>query len=130
MSGPVIFVDDDPDLRRATAQVLSLAGFEVRAFEGAEAALAVLERADPARMTELQKVTWHSEKGRLLDRLGRYGSAFAAFTEAAQALARYRRVVHRPEGEEAAMDGVEAWFARHGADRQKYRHDSHHGPVI
>ena len=43
MSGPVIFVDDDPDLRRATAQVLTLAGFEVRAFEGAEAALAALD---------------------------------------------------------------------------------------
>jgi two-component system C4-dicarboxylate transport response regulator DctD len=39
MTGPVIFVDDDPDLRRATAQVLKLAGFEVRVFEGAEAAL-------------------------------------------------------------------------------------------
>jgi two-component system C4-dicarboxylate transport response regulator DctD len=39
MTGPVIFVDDDPDLRRATAQVLKFAGFEVRVFEGAEAAL-------------------------------------------------------------------------------------------
>ncbi len=42
MSGPVIFVDDDPDLRRATAQMLKLAGFEVRAFEGAEAALGAI----------------------------------------------------------------------------------------
>ena len=41
--GPVIFVDDDPDLRRATTQVLTLAGFEVRAFDGAEAALAALD---------------------------------------------------------------------------------------
>lgn len=41
-SGPVIFVDDDPDLRRATAQMLKLAGFEVRAFESGEAALAAL----------------------------------------------------------------------------------------
>ena len=41
--GPVIFVDDDPDLRRATTQVLTLAGFEVQAFEGAEAALAALD---------------------------------------------------------------------------------------
>ena len=32
--GPVIFVDDDPDLRRATAQMLKLAGFEVQAFDG------------------------------------------------------------------------------------------------
>ena len=38
--GPVIFVDDDPDLRRATVQMLSLVGFEVQAFEAAEAALA------------------------------------------------------------------------------------------
>lgn len=37
--GRVIFVDDDPDLRRATAQMLKLAGFEVQAFDGAEAAL-------------------------------------------------------------------------------------------
>jgi two-component system C4-dicarboxylate transport response regulator DctD len=43
MSGPVVFVDDDPDLRRATAQILTLAGFEVRAFDGAEAALAALD---------------------------------------------------------------------------------------
>ncbi|HVL20445.1 MAG TPA: sigma-54 dependent transcriptional regulator [Amaricoccus sp.] len=41
-SGPVIFVDDDPDLRRATAQMLKLAGFEVQAFEAAPAALAAL----------------------------------------------------------------------------------------
>ena len=41
--GPVVFVDDDPDLRRATAQVLKLAGFEVRAFDGAEAALAAID---------------------------------------------------------------------------------------
>ena len=39
MTGPVIFVDDDPDLRRATAQMLKLAGFAVQAYEAAEAAL-------------------------------------------------------------------------------------------
>jgi two-component system C4-dicarboxylate transport response regulator DctD len=43
MSGPVVLVDDDPDLRRATAQALRLAGFEVQAFEGAEAALAAID---------------------------------------------------------------------------------------
>jgi two-component system C4-dicarboxylate transport response regulator DctD len=43
VSGPVLFVDDDPDLRRATTQMLALAGFEVRAFAGAEAALAALD---------------------------------------------------------------------------------------
>lgn len=42
--GPVIFVDDDPDLRRATRQILMLAGFEVQAFESAEKAL---EHVDP-----------------------------------------------------------------------------------
>lgn len=46
-AGPVIFVDDDPDLRRATAQLLKLAGFEVQAFEGAEAALAALDEGFP-----------------------------------------------------------------------------------
>ena len=38
--GPVAFIDDDADLRRATAQMLTLAGYEVQAFDGAEAALA------------------------------------------------------------------------------------------
>jgi len=42
MSGPVIFVDDDPDLRRATAQMLRLAGFEVQAFSSAPSALAAI----------------------------------------------------------------------------------------
>lgn len=37
--GPVIFVDDDPDLRRATTQMLTLAGFTVQAFDSAETAL-------------------------------------------------------------------------------------------
>ena len=41
--GRVIFVDDDPDLRRATARALKLAGFDVRAFDGAEAALAAID---------------------------------------------------------------------------------------
>lgn len=41
--GPVIFVDDDPDLRRATTQMLTLAGFEVQAYPGAEAALGALD---------------------------------------------------------------------------------------
>ncbi len=41
--GPLIFVDDDPDLRRATAQMLKLAGFAVQAFDAAEPALAALD---------------------------------------------------------------------------------------
>ena len=41
--GPVAFIDDDADLRRATAQMLTLAGYEVQAFEGAEAALAAID---------------------------------------------------------------------------------------
>ena len=32
-------IDDDADLRRATAQMLTLAGYEVQAFDGAEEAL-------------------------------------------------------------------------------------------
>lgn len=40
---PVIFVDDDPDLRRAASQALRLAGFDVRAFEAAEPALAAID---------------------------------------------------------------------------------------
>ncbi len=43
MTAPVIFVDDDPDLRRATTQMLKLAGFAVQAFDGAEAALAAID---------------------------------------------------------------------------------------
>jgi two-component system C4-dicarboxylate transport response regulator DctD len=40
--GPVVFVDDDPDLRRATAQTLKLAGFAVQVFDSGAAALATL----------------------------------------------------------------------------------------
>ena len=43
MTAPVIYVDDDPDLRRATTQLLKLAGFAVQAFDGAEAALAAID---------------------------------------------------------------------------------------
>ena len=38
----VVFVDDDDEVRRANAQSLELAGFEVRAFASAEAAQAAL----------------------------------------------------------------------------------------
>jgi two-component system, NtrC family, C4-dicarboxylate transport response regulator DctD len=41
---PVVFVDDDPDLRQATAQMLKLAGFEVQAFESGADAPAALDR--------------------------------------------------------------------------------------
>lgn len=40
--GPVIFVDDDADLRRATGQSLTLAGFAVQAFPDALSALAAI----------------------------------------------------------------------------------------
>lgn len=40
--GSVILVDDDKDLRRATAQTLELAGFDVQAFGRAREALAAL----------------------------------------------------------------------------------------
>ncbi|NKM72440.1 sigma-54-dependent transcriptional regulator [Rhizobium laguerreae] len=39
---PVALIDDDKDLRRATAQTLELAGFSVSAYDGAKAALADL----------------------------------------------------------------------------------------
>jgi two-component system C4-dicarboxylate transport response regulator DctD len=38
----VLLIDDDADMRRATAQTLELAGFDVRAFSAARDALAVL----------------------------------------------------------------------------------------
>lgn len=43
MTGPVVLVEDDPDLRAATRQMLRLAGFEVSAFEAAAPALAALD---------------------------------------------------------------------------------------
>ncbi len=43
---PVALIDDDKDLRRATAQTLELAGFSVSAYDGAKAALADLLKAD------------------------------------------------------------------------------------
>ncbi|MBB2685273.1 sigma-54 dependent transcriptional regulator [Rhizobium sophoriradicis] len=42
MAIPVALIDDDGDLRRATAQTLELAGFFVSAYDGAKAALADL----------------------------------------------------------------------------------------
>ncbi|NEH97262.1 sigma-54 dependent transcriptional regulator [Rhizobium johnstonii] len=42
MRTPVALIDDDKDLRRATAQTLELAGFSVSAYDGAKAALADL----------------------------------------------------------------------------------------
>ncbi|PDT09460.1 sigma-54 dependent transcriptional regulator [Rhizobium sp. M1] len=42
MAIPVALIDDDGDLRRATAQTLELAGFSVSAYDGAKAALADL----------------------------------------------------------------------------------------
>ncbi|MBX4973524.1 sigma-54-dependent transcriptional regulator [Rhizobium lentis] len=39
---PVALIDDDRDLRRATAQTLELAGFSVSAYDGAQAVLAEL----------------------------------------------------------------------------------------
>lgn len=44
---PVALVDDDDDLRTATAQLLTLAGHAVRAFPAAEPALAALTRDFP-----------------------------------------------------------------------------------
>ncbi|WP_116812293.1 sigma-54-dependent transcriptional regulator [Steroidobacter cummioxidans] len=41
------FIDDDPDVRAANAQTLELAGFDVRLFDGAEAALAQLDEHFP-----------------------------------------------------------------------------------
>lgn len=43
----VFFIDDDPDVRAANAQTLELAGFEVRLFDGAEAALVQLDEHFP-----------------------------------------------------------------------------------
>ena len=38
----VVFIDDDEEVRRANAQSLELAGFEVQVFAAAEAAQSVL----------------------------------------------------------------------------------------
>jgi two-component system C4-dicarboxylate transport response regulator DctD len=43
----VAFIDDDPDVRAANAQTLELAGFEVRIYDGAEAALTQLDEHFP-----------------------------------------------------------------------------------
>jgi len=42
-AGPVILIDDDADFRRATEQLLTLAGFAVQAYPGAEAALGTID---------------------------------------------------------------------------------------
>ncbi|MER2509977.1 sigma-54 dependent transcriptional regulator [Amaricoccus sp.] len=54
-ASPLIFVDDDPDLRRATTQMLTLAGFEVQAFDSAEAALpAITAEFEGAVVTDIR----------------------------------------------------------------------------
>ena len=80
-----------------------------------DAALKLLERADPARMSEIQKVTWYSERGRAFDRLQRYAEAFQSFAQSGAALGRYRRVTYDAAPEEAAMDRIEAWFSNRAA---------------
>src|SRR5690242_19178987 len=51
----VALVDDDPAVRSSLAQTLELAGFEVRVFDAAEAALAALERGfDGVLVTDLR----------------------------------------------------------------------------
>jgi two-component system, NtrC family, C4-dicarboxylate transport response regulator DctD len=47
MTVPVLLIDDDKDLLRATAQTLSLAGFDVRSFSAAGDALAQLDANFP-----------------------------------------------------------------------------------
>ena len=44
---PIILIDDDRDLRRATAQTLELAGFDVSTFGHARDALAAMTRDFP-----------------------------------------------------------------------------------
>jgi hypothetical protein len=56
--------------------------------DDAAGALARLDTLDPDRLNEAQQVTWLAERGRALDRLGRYGEAFAAFGTSGAVLAR------------------------------------------
>lgn len=44
---PVFLIEDDPDVRRACTQSLLIAGFEVRSFADAEAALAAQAKEMP-----------------------------------------------------------------------------------
>jgi tetratricopeptide (TPR) repeat protein len=77
----------------------------------AEAAIALLDRADPARMTELQRVTWYNERGRVLDRLGRYEEAFHDYTESGRALGQFRRIAYDAAPDRDQLDRLEAWVS-------------------
>ena len=63
--GPVAFIDDDADLRRATAQMLTLAGYEVHAFEGAEAALSAIDAGFPGPVVSDIRIEGDGESQRL-----------------------------------------------------------------
>ena len=78
MSGQtVLFVEDDEALRFATVQALELAGLSVRAFAGAEAALAAVDglALDGYHL-------FHAVRADLLRRLGRHAEAALAYDAA------------------------------------------------
>ncbi|NNE84033.1 MAG: tetratricopeptide repeat protein [Alphaproteobacteria bacterium] len=77
-------------------------------------ALTLLDGVDRARMSDQQQVTRHAERGRALDRLGRYEEAFAAYRQSREKLAALQKHMPAQGGATCAarMSVVEAGMNR------------------
>jgi tetratricopeptide (TPR) repeat protein len=73
-------------------------------------ALSALDSIDPRTASQRTYITTHNERGQNLDRLGRYGEAYQAFTASKQALARLRNIGHDPLGEFQPLEAAEVYF--------------------
>jgi tetratricopeptide (TPR) repeat protein len=77
-------------------------------------ALAWLDAVDVARLTDAQQVTRHAERGRALDRLGRYEDALAAHRQSRECLFRLQKDLPAQayEMRAARMTAVETGLSR------------------
>jgi len=80
-----------------------------------EDAVATLERLDRESPGGLGPVEW-SEKGRLLDKLGRHGEAFAAFAEGKRALRELTGQSYRADEARLQAARLQAFFVRSRLD--------------
>ncbi len=92
-------------------------------------ALDRLDSIDTARMSAAQQVTCHTERGRALDRLGRYEEAFAAYRQSRERLFRLQRDMPAQDfaTRTARMSAVENGLSRERWERIALRNASADG---
>ncbi len=91
---------------------------------GADAeALDRLDGVDIARMSDAQHVTRQAERGRVLDRLGRYEEAFAAYRQSGEILSRLQKGMPAQDlaARAARMSAVEDGLSRERRERLALR---------